>query len=428
MERVLISELGHWMGKDVVLKGWVHRLRYLSNVVFLILRDRTGEIQVVIDPKLLHSLSLSTESVVEVRGVVTPEPRARAGYEVAAQHIKVLSRAAAELPLTINGPSLDASLETILDNRTLSLRHEKVHPIFKIQAALVHGFQKFLNKKGFVQVFTPKIVKSGTEGGTELFSVQYFQEKAYLAQSPQFYKQMMVGAGYERVYEVGHVYRAERHATSRHLNEYISLDLEVAFIDSEEDLMELENELLDSMFSYVAQHCSNELKTLGVVLPTVPQIPRIPLKTASKILAEVYSKTDLNGDLDPEGERLVCQYIKETRGSDFVFITSYPWEKRPMYTMPKENGLTGSFDLLFRGLEITTGGQRIHDYAQLRDNMIKKGLNPIHFEDYLVNFKQGMPPHGGLAIGLERLTAQMLGLKNVREASLFPRDRHRLTP
>ena len=196
MKRVLISQLGNWLEQEVILKGWVHRLRYLSNVVFLILRDRSGQIQVVIDPALLHNLSLSTESVVEIRGVVKREPRARVGYEVVAQSMTVLSPAA-ELPLTVNGPSLDASLETILDNRTLSLRYEKIHPIFKVQAALVHGFQRFLNEKGFVQIFTPKIVKGGTEGGTELFSVQYFQERAYLAQSPQFYKQMMVGAGYE---------------------------------------------------------------------------------------------------------------------------------------------------------------------------------------------------------------------------------------
>ena len=247
MKRVLVSELRNHRDKEVILQGWVCRIRELSKVTFLVLRDRTGMIQVALEPSLLGEVQLSVESVVEIRGVVRSELRATLGYEVEAQQLKVLALAE-PLPISVNGPTLEAVPETILDHRVLSLRHAKINPIFKIQAALVRGFQIFLDKEGFLQIFTPKIVASGTEGGTELFSLQYFETKAYLAQSPQFYKQMMVGAGYERVYEVGQVYRAEKHSTSRHLNEYVSLDLEMAFIDNENDVMDLQNRLLAFMF------------------------------------------------------------------------------------------------------------------------------------------------------------------------------------
>lgn len=427
MKRVLANELGQYVKQEVLLKGWVFRIRELSQVSFVILRDRTGYVQIVLEPALLQSASLTVESTIEVRGIVQPEPRAPQGFEIEARAITPLGKAQA-LPISINGPSLNVNLDTILDHRVLSLRHAQTNPIFKIQASLVHGFQAFLEQEGFVQVFTPKIVASGTEGGTELFSLQYFEEKAYLAQSPQFYKQMMVGAGYERVYEIGQVYRAEKHATSRHLNEYVSLDLEMGFIESEHDVMDLQNRLLAHMFLYVREKRGEELKSLGVVLPDVPNIPRIPLLEALQILESEYGKVCEDLDLDPEGERLLSQYALKRTGSEFVFVTDYPWEKRPMYTMPKGEGQTRSFDLLFRGLEITTGGQRIHVYEDLEANIRRKGLNPTSFPTYLNVFTWGMPPHGGLAIGLERLTAQILGLSNVREATLFPRDRNRLSP
>lgn len=427
MKRTLISELKSRIGKEVLLQGWVLRIRRLSQVTFVILRDRTGTVQVVVDPNLLRGIPLSTESVVSIHGIVQAEPRALVGYEVVASSIEVLSLAET-LPININGAELNVPLELILDNRVISLRHATVNPIFRIQAALVQGFQDFLNREGFLQVFTPKLVASGTEGGTELFAVDYFEERAYLAQSPQFYKQMMVGAGYERVYEVGQVYRAEKHATSRHLNEYVSLDLEMGFIQSEHDVMALQNKLLAAMFAYVEENCSNELQALRVKLPPVPEIPKIPLSEAIILLEKEYGKIHLEQDLDPEGERLLSEYFRNHSGSEFVFVTDYPWSKRPMYAMPKGDGLTASFDLLFRGLEITTGGQRIHHYDLLVENMRKKGVDPQDFSFYLKNFALGMPPHGGLAIGLERLTAQILGLANVREACLFPRDRNRLVP
>ncbi len=427
MKRVLVEELVHYLEREVVMKGWVLRTRRLSQVTFLLLRDRTGVIQVVVDSGLIKDIDISTESVLQIQGFVKPEPRSKVGFELVAEKITVLSLAE-NLPFNINGEELNVPLDIALDNRVLSLRHTKVNPVFRIQAALVQAFQAFLNSEGFVQVFTPKIVASGTEGGTELFALDYFEEKAYLAQSPQFYKQMLVGAGFERVYEVGQVFRAEKHATSRHLNEYVSLDLEMGFIESEHDIMDLQNELLVSMFSAVQEKCVKELEILGIILTEVPRIPRISLAAALELLRHEFGKIHEEPDLDPEGERLLSEYILKHTGSDFVYVTDYPWAKRPMYTMPKEEGVTGSFDLLFRGLEITTGGQRIHDQELLVANMRRKGLNPKEFSSYLSNFSIGMPPHGGLAIGLERLTAQIIGLKNIREACLFPRDRHRLTP
>lgn len=427
MKRVLIEELANYLEQEVVVMGWIFRIRRLSQVTFLILRDRSGMIQVVVDPVLMEGLDITTESVVEIQGVVKPEPRSKMGFELLANKIKVLSFAE-NLPININGEELNVPLDIILDNRVLSLRHTGVNPIFKIQAALVQAFQDFLNQEGFVQVFTPKIVASGTEGGTELFALRYFDQEAYLAQSPQFYKQMLVGAGFERVYEVGQVYRAEKHATSRHLNEYVSLDLEMGFIESEADIMDLQNRLLSYMFTRIRETCTKELEALGIKLPEVPQIPRITLLEALELLKNEYGKIHEEADLDPEGERLLSKYILDNMGSEFIYVTDYPWEKRPMYTMPKGEGVTGSFDLLFRGLEITTGGQRIHSHDLLVANIRKKGLNPNEFSSYLSNFTIGMPPHGGLAIGLERLTAQIIGLSNIREACLFPRDRHRLTP
>jgi len=284
--------------------------------------------------------------------------------------------------------------------------------------------------EGFLEVHTPKIVASGTEGGTELFPVQYFERTAYLAQSPQFYKQMLVGAGYERVFEVGPVYRAEPHSTTRHLNEYISLDIEMGFIESEQDLLALEARLLRHMFARVHERCAKELEMYGVTVPKIPErIPQITLAQAHEILHERFDKR-IAGDLDPESERLLCRYAQEEWGCELLFVTHYPREKRPMYAMPDSHNpaLTRSFDLLYKGLEITTGGQRIHEYEQLVESIRGRGLDPTNFEFYLEVFKYGMPPHGGFAIGAERLTMQLLNLSNVREASFFPRDRTRLTP
>lgn len=427
--RVLASQLPTFVGEAVTLKGWTHKIRHLGNLAFLVLRDRTGLVQCVLEGELA-SLHIENEAVVAITGKVVPAPKAPGGLEVSATAVEIISPPSMALPFEINKKSVKAGLESLLDHRVLSLRNPKIHAAFTIQSALAGGFREYLASQGFTQIFTPKIVATGTEGGSNLFPISYFEQKAYLAQSPQFYKQMMVGAGFERVFEIAPVYRAEEHNTTRHLNEYLSLDVEMGFIESEEDLMDLETGLLHHMFGKVATECAREVQLLGATIPEITNIPRIPVGEAQEIILRKYGKISPKGDLDPEGERLICQYVGESGKPALVFMTRYPRHIRPMYAMPAPDNpaLTASFDLLFNGLEITTGGQRIHHPQMLIDSIASRGLNPESFDTYLEVFRLGMPPHGGFAIGLERLTARLLGLSNIREATAFPRDRTRLTP
>lgn len=432
MMRTLACEVPHKLNETVHLQGWIHNLRAIGKLCFIILRDRTGTIQTVLYNQPDLASQLQEESVVELMGHVKPDDRAPAGCEVQISELKILRTPVETLPIQINRPreAFNARLETMLEHRVLSLRNPEIGAIFKIQAELIHGYRDFLRQEGFLEIHTPKIVASGTEGGTELFPIQYFERQAYLAQSPQFYKQMLVGAGFERVFEVGPVYRAEPHSTARHLNEYISLDIEMGFIENEQDLMALEAQLLKFIFENLEKRCARELEMYNVKIPRMPEkIPQVPLEQAFEILKRKFNK-EFEGDLDPESERLLCRHTQEELGSELIFVTHYPKTKRPMYAMPDEENpeLTRSFDLLYKGLEITTGGQRIHQYEKLVESMRGRGLNPEAFEFYLEVFKYGMPPHGGFAIGAERLTMQLLGLSNVREACFFPRDRTRLTP
>jgi len=429
MERVLASELGVHVGMIVNVKGWVYRIRRLKQVCFVVLRDRSGFVQCVLTPELEATLDLTHETVVSIKGQVREGNNAFGNEEIDVISVEILNAAAPDLPVQVNNANVDVNLDTMLEHRVLALRHPKEAAIFKIQAAIAHAFAGFLSREGFTEIHSPKLVKEGAEGGSNVFKVEYFGQTAYLAQSPQFYKQMMVISGFERVFEVGPVFRAEAHSTSRHLNEYISLDFEMAFIEDEHVLMALETRLLKSIFHHLKALYTPVLSLLEVELPNVPDvIPELKLSEAIKILKEVYGKIELEGDLDPEGEKLISQYIKEKTGSDFLFLTHYSQKKRPMYTMPCGAEETRSFDLLYNGLEITTGGLRIHHYDLLMKRMMEKGLDPAQYSSYLEAFKYGAPPHGGLAIGLERLTAQLLGFSNVRRTSLFPRDGHRLTP
>ena len=429
MKRMMINELNNYINERVYVKGWVHRIRKLKAITFIILRDRTGLVQCVLNNNEIHYSEIKLESVVEISGKVVEGKNNLNPFELAVESINILNNTIEELPIEINKENLEVNLDIMLNNRMLSIRHEKVNAIFKIQNIIVDGFREFLRREDFTEISTPKLVEEGAEGGTEVFKVQYFEREAYLAQSPQFYKQMMVGAGFERVFEVGHVYRAEEHNTNRHLNEYISMDLEMGFIEDEKDIMNLEEELLKFILAKVEEEGKRYLEILKAEVPIIKnKIPRIKFNEAIKILEREYDKTGLDGDMDPEGEKLIYKYAKEKLGCEFVFLTHYPRKKRPMYTMSCGNTETHSFDLLFRGIEITTGGQRIHDYNILLENIKYKGLNPEHYESYTSNFKYGMPPHGGLAIGLERITAKILGFENIREASLIPRDRTRLVP
>ncbi len=421
--RVLVSELPKHVGEEVEVWGWLHWRRDLGGIQFALVRDRTGVVQVVLPGG--GKLPLP-ESVVRVRGRVERSEKAPGGFEIHAPGLDVVTPAEKPTPVEIPKEEWRANPETLLTYRYVTLRGEKARAPLKIQAALVRGFRKYLDEKGFTEIFTPKIVKAGAEGGSNLFEVDYFGEPAYLAQSPQLYKQIMVGV-YERVYEVAPVWRAEEHATSRHLNEYLSLDVEMGFIESEEDVMALEEELVQAMLEEARVAAGREIELLGADWPKVPKtFPRVPYAEAKSIVKEL--GVGMGADLNDAAERALGEYFSEKYGTDFIFIVDYPEEVRPFYTMPKEGGLTRGYDLLFRGLEITSGGQRIHQPELIVRQLEKKGMNVEAFKDYIEVFRYGMPPHGGFAIGAERFTQKLLGLPNVRYARAFPRDRHRVTP
>ncbi|WP_139906132.1 aspartate--tRNA(Asn) ligase [Clostridium thermarum] len=428
MERVLLKNLKEKLNEKVMVKGWVHRIRALKSVTFLILRDRSDLVQCVVD-KSIDISGIKNEAVVELEAVVQPGKNSLHEYELVVSGIKLLNKVEEELPLEINKEDLEVSLETMLNNRVLSLRNPKKNAIFKIQHIILTGFREFLSKEGFTEIITPKIVAEGAEGGTALFKLNYFGKNAYLSQSPQFYKQMMVAAGYERVFEIGTFFRAEEHDTSRHLNQYTSMDLEMGFIEDENDVMDMEEGLLKYILEKLSTEAAQYFELLKAELSQISApIPRIEFKEALAILRDNFNKVITDNDLDPEGEKLLSQYAKNVLNSDFIFVTNYSRKKRPMYTMPKGEEGTRSFDLIFKGMEITSGGQRIHDYNMLVESFKSKGLNPEDFSSYVNVFKYGVPPHGGLAIGLERFLALLLGISNVRETTLFPRDRSRLVP
>jgi nondiscriminating aspartyl-tRNA synthetase len=429
LERTFISEVKDSQDETILLRGWVYKIIDLSNIVFVKLRDKSGIIQLVTNKEQIEGLKL--ENAIEVIGKKSKNEKAPGGIEIIVDEIKILGRTYYDkLPFEINSYKNKAALETQLDHRTIALRRPEIRAIFKVQNEIEQAFRDYLRSKNFEQIHTAKIIDSSTEGGSEMFTVNYFDRRSFLAQSPQFYKQMMVGAGFERVYEIGHAYRAELHNTWRHLNEYVSLDVEMGFIKDEFELMDLEEGFLDYLFKHLNKVCKKELEMYKVELPNEVKIPRITLEEAHKILLEKYNKKSPIGNIDAKGEELICDYVKKEYGTEFVFLTKYPVTKRPMYTMPddKDKTLTKSFDLIYDGLEITTGGQRINDYEMLKENIIKFGLNPEDFDFYLDTFKYGMPPHGGFAIGLERLTMKILKLSNIREATLVPRDMKRLTP
>lgn len=429
LERTFVSEVKDSQDETILLRGWVYKIIDLSNIVFVKLRDKSGIIQLVTTKEQIEGLKL--ENAIEVIGKKSENEKAPGGVEIIVDEIKILGKTYYDkLPFEINSYKNKAALETQLDHRTIALRRPEIRAIFKVQNEIEQAFRDYLRSKNFEQIHTAKIIDSSTEGGSEMFTVNYFDRRSFLAQSPQFYKQMMVGAGFERVYEIGHAYRAELHNTWRHLNEYVSLDVEMGFIKDEFELMDLEEGFLDYLFKHLNKVCKKELEMYKVELPNEVKIPRITLDEAHKILLEKYNKKSPIGNIDAKGEELICDYVKKEYGTEFVFLTKYPVAKRPMYTMPddEDKTLTKSFDLIYDGLEITTGGQRINDYEMLKENIIKFGLNPEDFDFYLDTFKYGMPPHGGFAIGLERLTMKILKLSNIREATLVPRDMKRLTP
>lgn len=430
MKRTVIKDLTKLIGEEVKLNGWIHNIKKFKDFSFVTLRDRSGVVQLIIDDEEAMT-NLKLETAVEATGKVVDNEKAPGGIEIHVGDLKVVGKAYYDLlPFQINGRDINATLEKQLDYRTISLRRMDRRAVFKVQQEIIEAFRKYLSDNGFSEIHTPKIIGSETEGGSEVFMVDYFGTRTFLAQSPQFYKQMMVGAGFERVFEIGAAYRAELHSTWRHLNEYMSLDIEMGFIQDEFDIMDLEENLMKFVIEHLNENCKRELEILKVTLPVIKEIPRIPLSEAQEILLNEFDKKSPTGNIDAEGEKILAKYIKEKYDSDFVFLTKYPASKRPVYTMPDENleGMTRSFDLIFKGLEITTGGQRIHDYEMLINNIKKFGGKPEQMEFYTDTFKYGMPPHGGLAIGLERITMMLLDLDNIRKATLLPRDINRVTP
>jgi nondiscriminating aspartyl-tRNA synthetase len=429
VQRIFIQSLPEHVSKDVLLRGWVYRLRVLGKTTFVILKDCSGEAQCVAASDAVRDLNLKTEDVIEVRGRPRLDDRAKSGCEVDILEARVLNRAQQNLPFNSASDMEQVGLETLLEYRPLALRNKTVGDIFRIQAALLRFFREYLTDQRFTEIVTSKIVASGTEGGTNLFALKYFDRVAYLAQSPQFYKEHAV-AGFERVFETGHVYRAEPHATSRHLTEYYSLDVEFGFIDGPEDVIQLERELLTYIFERINEQYEEALvRYRGSLLPSMLDVPCWEFEECLELLRERFNRTDLTDDLDPEAERHLCQLAAERTGVSAVFVLGFPSSARPFYTAPRgSDGAGNSFDLLFERIEITTGGQRLHRREDLEAALRGRGIDPASFESHLRMFELGMPPHGGFAIGLERLTARVLNLPNVRQAVLYPRDRYRLTP
>ena len=419
-------------GETVTVQGCIHRIREMSDFAFVILRTARRLFQCVYDPATADFKlnEIKEGDYVRLTGKLIVEERSKIGYDFSLLSYEMISSPKHEIPFVLNKAKLDLGLDMRLDYRPISLRNPAERAVFKISAAIQAGFRKFFAENDFTEIVPPKIVSAGAEGGAEMFSVDYFGQGAYLNQSPQTYKQMMVGV-FEKVFTIGPVFRAEKSHTNRHITEFQGIDIEMGYISSFEDIMLTEARALRCVFDHVNETCAPELALLNVKLPTFDKIPQVRFSEAKEMVAKQYKREFRSEfDLEPEEEKLIGDLFKKKYGSDLVFVTHYPTAKRPFYTMddPSSPGFTCSFDLLLNGSEITTGGQRIHDYDMQLEKMARFGMDPSLFESYLMIHKYGMPPHGGLGIGLERFTMKLLKLDNIRLATLFPRDVERLAP
>lgn len=429
-----VEDCAAHIGGEVTFRGTIHRVRDMSDFSFIIVRVNRGLIQCTFQGDTLSDIAradLKDAMVVEVTGTVREEPRAEHGFEVVLSAVSILARPAEQLPVPLGKKYMGLSLDVDLPLRPITLRHPRKQAVFRVQGAIADGFSEYMLSQGFTHIHTPKIVSAGAEGGANIFKLDYFGQQAYLAQSPQFYKQYTAGV-FGRVFEVGNVYRAERHNTSRHLNEYIGLDFEMAYIDSMYDVMSMETGMLEYLFTkYLPAHVGPELALLGAKVPSNFNIPTVTFNEAKQIMLDKFGHKSKNRyDLNPDEEVMMCKWAEEEHGCEFVFVTHFPSAKRPFYAMDDKDDpkYALSFDLLFRGLEITTGGQRIHDYNEQIQKLRDRKMDETLFESFTMLHKYGMPPHGGIGIGLERLTMQLLGQQNVRDASMFPRDMTRLVP
>ena len=431
MRRTLAAQVPQHGGRTVTVQGWVHRRRTLATVTFVVVRDRSGFVQVVVkDPGTLAQVaSYGEETVVAVTGTATPNPSAPGGTEIVDPVVEALGEPAQTPPVELWRPTLGASLPTVLDHAPLTLRHPRRQAAWRIAAASLRGFRDTLGAAGFTEVHTPKIVASSTESGANVFDLDYFGRPAYLAQSPQLYKQTLVGV-FERVFEVGPVFRAEPHDTVRHVAEYVSLDAELGFVRDHRDVLAVLRDVVAGMVEAVREHAGGSADLLDVPLPRVPaELPVVHFTEALRIAGAPEDEPDLA----PEHERAVSAWALAEHGSELVAVEGYPMRKRPFYTHPQtvptpDGHWSNSFDLLFRGLELTTGGQRLHRYADYRAALAAAGQDEAPLAGYLEAFRHGMPPHGGFAIGLERWVARLVGAANIREVGLFPRDLHRVAP
>ena len=434
-DTVSYADFEQYENQIVTIKGIIHNIRMMSDFAFVILRTARETIQCVYAESFSSyrmSEDVKEECAAKITGkIVAGETKdGSKRYELQIHDIVLLSHPADIPPVVITKKQVNCDLSTKLDYRPVTLRNPKERAIFKLQEGIQRGFREFLTQQGFTEIHSPKINFAGAEGGTNVFKLDYFGKQVYLAQSPQLYKQAMV-AVYEKVFEIAPVFRAEHHDTSRHLNEYISMDLEMGFINSFEDIMNTEVCALKYIMNLLKTEYKDEIELLHADIPEINEVPVIKFMDAKELLMKKfkYQPQDMK-DFDPQEEELLGKYAKKELNSDFLFVTHYPSKKRPFYTMddPADPEYTLSFDLLFRGLEITSGGQRIHDYNMQVEKMKKLGMNPELFDTYLLLHKYGAPPHGGLGIGLERLTMHLLGAKNVRETTMFPRDINRVTP
>jgi nondiscriminating aspartyl-tRNA synthetase len=437
ISRTLAADVPRHVGEHVTIAGWLHRRRVLKSVTFLVIRDRSGLTQVVLPGDAGQAAcpapmaAVPEETVVQVTGTVVASQQAPGGAEITEPAITPLSGPAAPPPFDLYRPAITAGLPTILDHAPTTLRHPLLRAGFEIASASVAGFREAMDGLGFTEVHTPKIVESATESGANVFGIDYFGRRAYLAQSPQFYKQAMVGV-FERVFEVGPVFRAEPHDTARHLAQYTSLDAEFGFITDHQEVMAVLRDAISGMTAAVRERARSAMDVLGVNVPAIPpQIPQISFTDAQELMARA-GPEDPRGEIDlaPAHERWLCEWAQREHGSEFLFVTGYPAAAKPFYTHPDpaRPGYTNGFDLLFRGLELVTGGQRLHRHADYLAALAQRGEDAAPYAGYLQAFEHGMPPHGGFAIGLERWTARLTGAANVRQVTLFPRDLHRLSP
>lgn len=425
--RTLARDVAAMVGQEVTVTGWVHRIRDMGKITFVVLRDRSGLVQAVYDGESIPEFG--PEWVLNVTGRVVANDKSPGGAEIEASSTEVLSRSYAESPFPINRDPSDIGTDVILDNRIVSLRNPRIRSIFELQSSLLGYLSEFMHSQGFFEIKTSKLICSGTEGGSGLFPVDYFGQKLYLAQSPQFYKQAMVSTGLERVFEISHAYRAEKHDTSRHINEFVSFDVEMAFIESDIDLMDFERQILAHVFTRLAEKDQGILDLWGASVPDpglCAKIPVVAYEEAKRLVAARSGHPCY--DINPEAERLLCEWALDEYGIEAAFINDWPRRSRAFYSYPASARTAMSFDLLFRGLEITSGSRRINDYKMLQEALPRFGLTEEGLGEYPNIFKYGCPPHGGFAIGVERFTQKILGLSSIKEASPFPRDRKRVTP